>query len=93
MSQTLIITDAVYPTTFSHYETHDSQSIECKETSLLEYYDNLPKLLEEFNQSPNFQEKIKNIKSQLENENFAEVKFEKSLVDYYLTIVPPKFKK
>lgn len=93
MSQTLIITDAVYPTTFSHHETHDSQSIECKETSLSEYYDNLPKLLEEFNQSPNFQEKIENIKSQLESENFAEIKFEKPLVDYYLTIVPPKFEK
>ena len=91
MLKTLIINETFYETRFKNREEFDSYIIETKENSLSEYYDNLPKLLEKFNRSPNFQKKIDEIKIQFENQNFAEVTFEEPLIKHYVTIVAPKF--
>ena len=80
-----------YETIFKNRDQFDSYIIESKENSLSEYYDNLPKLLEKFNRSPNFQKKIDEIKIQFESQNFAEVTFEEPLIKHYVTIVAPKF--
>lgn len=91
MLKTLIINETFYETRFKNREEFDSYIIETKENSLSEYYDNLPKLLEKFNRSPNFQKKIDEIKIQFKNQNFAEVTFEEPLIKHYVTIVAPKF--
>jgi len=91
MLKTLIINETFYETRFKNREEFDSYIIETKENSLSEYYDNLPKLLEKFNRSPNFQKKIDEIKIQFESQNFAEVTFEEPLIQHYVTIVAPKF--
>lgn len=97
MVKTLIVTETFYTTKFfTDREDCDSKIIETEDSSLLEYYDNLPKLLEEFSKLPNFQKEINKAKNQLESQNFAELYFEKplmkSLMKYFITIVPPKFK-
>ena len=91
MLKTLIINETFYATRFKDREEFDSVIIETKENSLSEYYDNLPKLLEKFNRSPNFQNKIDEIKIQFESQNFSEVTFEEPLIYHYVTIVAPKF--
>ena len=65
MLKTLIINETFYETRFKNREEFDSYIIETKENSLSEYYDNLPKLLEKFNRSPNFQKKIDEIKNSI----------------------------
>lgn len=92
MVKTLIVIEKFYTTRFQNREGCNSEIIETKDSSLSEYYDNLPKLLEKFNKSPNFQKEIDKAKNQLENQNFADLYFEEPFIKYYVTIVPPKFK-
>ena len=91
MVKSLIIIEKFYTTRFQNREDCNSEIIETKDSSLSEYYDNLPKLLEKFNKSSNFQKEIDKAKNQLESQNFAELYFEKPFIKYYVTIVPPKF--
>lgn len=92
MVKSLIVIEKFYTTRFQNREDCNSEIIETEDSSLSEYYDNLPKLLEKFNKSPNFQNEINKIKNQLENQNFADLYFEEPFIKYYVTIVPPKFK-
>lgn len=92
MVKSLIVIEKFYTTRFQNREDCNSEIIETEDSSLSEYYDNLPKLLEKFNKSSNFQKEIDKVKYQLENQNFADLYFEESFIKYYITIVPPKFK-
>lgn len=92
MTQTLIFIESYFTTNFSDSPQYDEQVIDNNEKSLEEYCDNLPKLLEQFKNSTNFEEEISKIPSQLEDNNFAQVLFKKALVDYLVTIIAPKFK-
>lgn len=92
MVKSLIIIEKFYTTRFQNREDCNSEIVETEDSSLSEYYDNLPKLLERFNKSPNFQKEIDKVKYQLESQNFADLYFEEPFIKYYVTIVPPKFK-
>ena len=84
MVKSLIVIEKFYTTRFQNREECNSEIIETEDSSLSEYYDNLPKLLEKFNRSPNFQKKIDEIKIQFESQNFAEVTFEEPLIKHYV---------
>ena len=92
MVKSLIVIEKFYTARFQNREGCNSEIIETEDSSLSEYYNNLPKLLENFNKSPNFQKEIDKVKYQLENQNFADLYFEEPFIKYYVTIVPPKFK-
>ena len=92
MVKSLIVIEKFHTTRFQNREDCNSEIIETEDSSLSEYYDNLPKLLEKFNKSSNFQKEIDKVKYQLENQNFADLYFEEPFIKYYVTIVPPKFK-
>ena len=92
MTQTLIFIESYYRTSFSHSPQYDEQVVDNNEKSLEDYCNNLPELLDQFKNSTNFEEEIRKIPSQLDDNNFAQVVFKNALVDYLVTIVTPKFK-
>ena len=92
MSQTLILIETRYTTTFPSSKTYyDEQVIDTTQKSLVSYCNNLSKMLEQFKYTANFEDNIKKIPPQLEVNNFAQVTFKEPLVDYYVTVVVPKF--
>lgn len=91
MSQTLILIETHYTTRFSNTQNSEEQVIDNDTPSFAAYCDQLPKLLEQFNRATNFQEEIKKIKPQLGKNNFAQITFKEALIQYHITLVPPKF--
>lgn len=96
MSKSLIIVKAVHQgnTMFNRDTTSCYQQIfYTKQETLDSFCEKVIDKLKEFNDSSNFKKEVAKISNQLENTNFAQIRFDYPNSIYDVTIVAPKFEK